>query len=156
LLVLHRWQLCTYAAVLHRSCTYAPLLCALAAAGCRLPEALAGPLSALRKAARQVGTAAADAKLGINVDEYVERFRCAAAHGQQQQQCTRQVHSCESADVEHGGVGSATLGFCHLLMLRGLHLMPSFTCSLPNMLVFCCTVAALCAAVAASAAALQA
>jgi hypothetical protein len=51
------------------------LLCATTAAARRLPEALAAPLSALRKAARQVGTAAADAKLGINVDEFVERFR---------------------------------------------------------------------------------
>jgi hypothetical protein len=42
---------------------------------CRLPEALAAPLAALRKAARQVGSAAADAKLGVNVDEFVERFR---------------------------------------------------------------------------------
>uniref|UniRef100_A0A383W508 Helicase ATP-binding domain-containing protein n=1 Tax=Tetradesmus obliquus TaxID=3088 RepID=A0A383W508_TETOB len=41
----------------------------------KLPEALAGPLAALRKAARHVGTAAADAKLGVNVDEFVERFR---------------------------------------------------------------------------------
>ncbi|KAF6249314.1 antiviral helicase [Scenedesmus sp. NREL 46B-D3] len=39
------------------------------------PEALAGPLAALRKAARRVGTAAADAKLGVNVDEFVEKFR---------------------------------------------------------------------------------
>lgn len=42
---------------------------------CRLPESLAGPLAAARKAARLVGNAAADAKLGINVDEFVERFR---------------------------------------------------------------------------------
>jgi hypothetical protein len=57
---------------------YAPRPCtdtAAAPAARRLPEALAAPLSALRKAARQVGTAAADAKLGINVDEFVERFR---------------------------------------------------------------------------------
>lgn len=41
----------------------------------RLKENLSGPLAALRKAARMVGTAAADAKLGVNVDEFVDRFR---------------------------------------------------------------------------------
>lgn len=43
---------------------------------CRsLRDALSGPLNALRKAAREVGTAAADAKLGVVVDDFVERFR---------------------------------------------------------------------------------
>jgi hypothetical protein len=54
-----------------------PLLLTSTAAAARLPEALSAPLAALRKAARQVGTAAADAKLGVNVDEFVERFRWA-------------------------------------------------------------------------------
>eukprot|EP00775_Hariotina_reticulata_P008376 gene8376-8560_t len=40
----------------------------------RLRESLQGPLAALRKAARLVGSAAADAKLGVNVDEFVDRF----------------------------------------------------------------------------------
>eukprot|EP00878_Enallax_costatus_P040835 GHUV01047224.1.p2 GENE.GHUV01047224.1~~GHUV01047224.1.p2 ORF type:complete len:128 (+),score=48.65 GHUV01047224.1:200-583(+) len=47
------------------------MLCAC----CRLNDNLSGPLAALRKAARAVGTAAADAKLGVNVDEFVDRFR---------------------------------------------------------------------------------
>lgn len=42
---------------------------------CSLRDALSGPLNALRKAAREVGTAAADAKLGVVVDDFVERFR---------------------------------------------------------------------------------
>lgn len=42
---------------------------------CRLKESMSGPLAALRKAARAVGTAAADAKLGVNVDDFVDRFR---------------------------------------------------------------------------------
>lgn len=40
-----------------------------------LRESLSAPLNALRKAAREVGTAAADAKLGVVVDDFVDRFR---------------------------------------------------------------------------------
>lgn len=42
---------------------------------CSLRESLSAPLNALRKAAREVGTAAADAKLGVVVDDFVDRFR---------------------------------------------------------------------------------
>lgn len=54
----------------------ADLQTALHCVACRsLRDALSGPLNALRKAAREVGTAAADAKLGVVVDDFVERFR---------------------------------------------------------------------------------
>jgi hypothetical protein len=46
-----------------------------------LRESLSGALSTLRKAAREVATAAADAKLGVNVDDFVDRFRCGGGWG---------------------------------------------------------------------------
>jgi hypothetical protein len=53
---------------------------------CSLRESLSAPLNALRKAAREVGTAAADAKLGVVVDDFVDKFRWVALailmHGQ--------------------------------------------------------------------------
>eukprot|EP00884_Botryococcus_braunii_P015661 jgi/Botrbrau1/2779/Bobra.0164s0056.1 len=41
----------------------------------RLSEGLEAPLKALQEAARRIGKAAADAKLGVDVDEYVNSFR---------------------------------------------------------------------------------
>ena len=41
-----------------------------------LPDTLSGPLTTLRETARRVATVSADAKLEVDVEEYVEHFKC--------------------------------------------------------------------------------
>lgn len=80
-------QLCVRVCRGLHCCLYQTHACNIASALClplplplplcchSLRESLSAPLSALRKAAREVGSAAADAKLGVVVDDFVDRFR---------------------------------------------------------------------------------